>query len=224
MDRYTMPFVWSYMPVLQRYCCLGSGKDWMKWFVISTENCLKKGAIRWPCFAAGGGASKSSRLALGAYQPMTAGPYETSPDQAAQSSRPWTTPRLRPRPPRHHEPLPRSTASSPALASGQGPSRAPEDWMPVIWGGGEPPSRRSPTRCGRSVDAILSRVTEVYQQLREDPGAYRPVFRVADEWCRDRGRLGARLLEAWRVPGRCMVSRWGARPSAGRRSCSSSCT
>ena len=39
--------------------------------------------MRWPGSVAGGRASKPSRLALSAYQPMTTGPRETSPDAGA---------------------------------------------------------------------------------------------------------------------------------------------
>jgi uncharacterized protein len=146
---------------------------------LDGELFMKKGAIRWPWSAAGGGASKSSRLALGAYQPMTAGPYETSPDAGRSKLKALgallATDRVRPGTMSPSE----IDGFLAALAVGPGRIPAPEDWMPVIWGKGEP-AFSDPDELWQAVDAIMSRVTEVYRQLREEPDAYRPVFRLAD--------------------------------------------
>jgi uncharacterized protein len=155
---------------------------------LDGELFMKKGAIRWPWSAAGGGASKSSRLALGAYQPMTAGPYETSPDAGRSKLKALgallASDRIRP----GCMSLSEIDGFLAALAIGPGLMPAPEDWMPVIWGGGEPPSA-DPDEVWQVFDAIMSRVINIYQQLREDPGAYQPVFRVTDD--------GAEIAAEW---------------------------
>jgi uncharacterized protein len=148
---------------------------------------MKTRTMRWPWSAAGGGTSKPSRLAFGAYRPMTTGPRETYLDGRAKLEALGTllaSDRVRP----STMSLSEIDGFLAALAVGPGPIPTPEDWMPVIWGEGEPPFADL-DETWQVVDAVLSRVTDIYQQLREDPGAYRPVFRVTDD--------GAEIAAEW---------------------------
>ncbi len=60
--------------------------------------------------------------------------------------------------------------------------------MPVIWGEGEP-AFADPDEAWQVVDALMSRGADIYQQLRGDPDAYQPVFRVTDD--------GAEIAAEW---------------------------
>ncbi len=132
----------------------------------------------WP--AAGGGTSKPSRLALGAYQPMRTGPRETSLDGAGSKFEALgallNSDRIRP----GCMSLSEIDGFLAALALGPGLIPAPEDWMPAIWGEGEP-AFADLDEAWQAVDALMSRGAEVYRQLRDNPDAYRPVFRIADD-------------------------------------------
>jgi uncharacterized protein len=142
---------------------------------------------RSPRWGSEGRTLKPSRLALGAYQPMTTGPRETYLDGRAKLEALDTllaSDRVRP----STMSLSEIDGFLAALAVGPGPIPTPEDWMPVIWGEGEPPFADL-DETWQVVDAVLSRVTDIYQQLREDPGAYRPVFRVTND--------GAEIAAEW---------------------------
>jgi uncharacterized protein len=142
---------------------------------------------RSPRWGSEGRTLKPSRLALSAYQPMTTGPRETYLDGRAKLEALDTllaSDRVRP----STMSLSEIDGFLAALAIGPGLMPAPEDWMPVIWGEGEPPSA-DPDEVWQVFDAIMSRVINIYQQLREDPGAYRPVFRVTND--------GAEIAAEW---------------------------
>ncbi len=74
-----------------------------------------------------------------------------------------------------------------ALAVGPGPVE-PEEWAPLVWSGYEPDFRDA-DEARRVVYAIMDRLVTVRRQLRDDPGAYRPVFRVTDD--------GAEVAAGW---------------------------
>jgi uncharacterized protein len=148
---------------------------------------MKNRTTRSPRWGSEGRTLKPSRLALSAYQPMTTGPRETYLDGRAKLEALDTllaSDRVRP----STMSLSEIDGFLAALAVGPGPIPTPEDWMPVIWGEGEPPFADL-DETWQVVDAVLSRVTDIYQQLREDPGAYRPVFRVTND--------GAEIAAEW---------------------------
>jgi yecA family protein len=66
-----------------------------------------------------------------------------------------------------------------ALAVGPGPVE-PEEWAPLVWGGDDP-AFRDADEARRVVHAIMDRWATIARQLRDDPGAYRPVFRASDD-------------------------------------------
>jgi uncharacterized protein len=67
-----------------------------------------------------------------------------------------------------------------SLAAGPGRVPDPGGWMPLVWGGGEP-AFADPGEARRAVSAVADRLAEVSRQLREEPDAYRPVFRSTDD-------------------------------------------
>jgi yecA family protein len=62
----------------------------------------------------------------------------------------------------------------------------PEEWMPLIFGGRQPPlDENSPAL--RAVKTIFNRYNEVSETLADQPQAYRPIFMIDDN-----GRIVAR--------------------------------
>ena len=74
-----------------------------------------------------------------------------------------------------------------ALAAGPEPV-GPEEWMPLVWGGSDP-DFRDIDEAWRIVDAIMTRWSTIVRQLREEPDAYRPIFRTLDD--------GAEIAADW---------------------------
>lgn len=104
-----------------------------------------------------------------------------------------------------------------ALISGPEPI-APEEWMPVIWGGSRrPPKWKKPGGFARIAELMLRHYNTTAAMLQNDPEQYEPwfmenevngrVYPVADDWCI--GYMKAVMLrpEAWRVDEAEMVER-----------------
>ncbi|MEJ2384942.1 MAG: UPF0149 family protein [Xanthomonadales bacterium] len=104
-----------------------------------------------------------------------------------------------------------------ALISGPEPI-PPEEWMPVIWGGGRrPPKWKKPGGFARIAELMLRHFNTTAAMLQNDPQQFEPwymenevngrVFPVVDDWCI--GYMKAVMLrpEAWRVDEPEMVER-----------------
>ena len=104
-----------------------------------------------------------------------------------------------------------------ALISGPEPV-APEEWMPVIWGGGRrPPKLKKPGGFARIAELMLRHFNTTAATLQHDPEQFEPwfmenevsgrIYPVVDDWCI--GYMKAVMLrpEAWRVDEAEMVER-----------------